>query len=453
MIFPQSVQHARMSRRSLLKVGALSYLGASLPHLLQAEDRAGHASKADSCIVLFLNGGPSHLDMWDMKPNAPAEIRGEFQPIASSLPGYQISEHLPLMSKWMHKATVVRSMHHSVNNSHAAAVYVALTGHDRGEMGGGAKPTDHPPPGSVMAKLRPSESDIFPYVTLPYKTQEGAGGPLQPGFLAGFLGAAHDPFWVVDDPNAPSFEVQNLALPSSVDLDRFTSRNQLLSGLDRHMDVRGEPALASMTDFQRQAFHLLTSPKAKLAFDVSQEKAETREKYGRNIYGQSVLLARRLLEAGTRMVTVSWAPDANATWDTHGSNFDKLKKTLLPQFDAAYSSLMQDLSDRGMLERTIVAVLGDFGRTPKINNNAGGRDHWNNCYSIVLAGGGFREGLVFGESDNFGGVPISGALTPGDIIATIYRQLGIEPTSYIYDALARPIQIVQEGRVAHELIG
>lgn len=450
------------NRRELLRVGGLGALGLSLPAFLRAEEkgsselravgRESFASQADACIVIFLNGGPSHLDMWDMKPEGPVDIRGEFQPISTSLPGIALCEHLPRLARVLHLTTLVRSMHHSVNNSHAAAVYAALTGHDRGEQGGGAKPTDHPPPGAVLAKLRPPSGIALPYVTLPYKTQEGAGGPLQPGFLAGFIGAEHDPFWVLDDPNRPEFQVRNLAPPDGVSLDRVDGRRALLGTLDRGLGAQVERSLGAMDDFQRRAFDLLTTDAVRRAFRLEQASDADRERYGRNIYGQSVLLGKRLIEAGTRFVTVSWAPDANATWDTHGNNFVSLKNTLLPQFDAAASSLIEDLEASGRLDRTIVAVLGDFGRTPRINAGAG-RDHWNSCYSILLAGGGFRRGMVYGQSDRTGSVPLEGAVTPGDIIATLYRLLGVAPDTVIHDALARPMMVVPEGRVVQQLLG
>lgn len=447
-LLPQSAY--TVSRRELLRAGSIGALGLTLPQLLQAGQSQSGASRADACIVIYLNGGPSHLDMWDMKPDAPVEIRGEFRPISTSLSGLQICEHLPRLAQWMHRATLVRSMSHSVNNSHAAAVYAALTGHDRGEEGGGAKPTDHPGPGAVLARLQPPAPGALPYVALPYKTQEGAGGPLQPGFLAGMLGASYDPFWVLDDPNAPNFRVRNLSLPDEVSPGRMIDRSQLLSALDRPQ--RGQKTLDVMNDFQRQAFDLLTTSAVQRAFDLEREPLRARERYGRNIYGQSVLLARRLIESGTRVVTMSWAPDANATWDTHGGNFEKLKTTLLPQFDSACSSLVEDLEQSGRLDRTIVAVLGDFGRTPKINNNAGGRDHWNACYSILLFGGGFKSGCVYGVSDRTGSQPLEGNLKPGDVLATLYRLLGVDPKMNIYDVLDRPHQLVPNGKVVQQLL-
>lgn len=431
-------------------------MGVSLPRLLAAQQTAnlsGDAPRADACIVLFLDGGPSHLDMWDLKPSAPDGIRGEFGPIATSLPGYQMSEHLPRLATQMQRWSVVRSMHHGVNNAHAAAVYVALTGHDRGEIGGGTQPSDNPSPGSVLALLRPPERAVVPHVTLPYITKEGAGGPPQPGFFGGYLGAAYDPLFVLKDPNSPEFAVPELTLLGDVSLERLAARRALFSDLDRQLaSGAGRDGFDAMTSYQRKALELLTSPHSQRAFSLSDEPDAVRESYGRNIYGQSVLLARRLVEAGTRMVTVSWAPDANATWDTHGSNFASLRNTLLPQFDAACSSLVNDLAERGLLERTLVAVMGDFGRTPKINTNNAGRDHWNYCYSLMLAGGGIRPGYVHGTSDSIGAFPASDPLVPADIISTMYHLLGIRPDREMHDQLGRPHRLVPTGDVVQALL-
>ncbi len=448
----RSIPHS-FGRRTFLRVGALAGLGLSLPQLLAAKS-IGTSSRADSCIVIFLNGGPSHLDMWDMKPDAPSEIRSPFASIPTTVPGVHFSEYLPRLAKQMHHCTLVRSMNHSVNNSHAAAVYAALTGHDRGELGGGATPGDHPNLGSVLAKLLPAVPSAFPYVALPYMTKEGAGGPLQPGFLGGIIGSNHDPFWVLDDANSAGFRVRNLALPEDVSASRMAGRSQLLASLERPFELaQGRASLMYdvMSANQRRAFDMLTSDAAQRAFQIDREPAQVRDSYGRNIYGQSVLLARRLIEAGTRVVTMSWAPDANATWDTHGDNFNKLKNTLLPQFDGAASSLLAELAERGMLERTLVAVLGDFGRSPRINAGAG-RDHWNACYSILLAGGGLKRGLVYGASDRTGSVPAESPVSPGDIIATLYHLLGVDPHMNIYDVLDRPHPLVPTGRVMDELI-
>lgn len=440
--------HWFLNRRHALQLGAF---GVSALNLRSASATEPIAARADNCIVLFLNGGPSHLDMWDLKPDAPREIRGDFQPIDSSLPGVQLSEHLPGLAQHMHRTTLIRSMNHSVNNSHAAAVYAALTGHDRGELGGGARPTDRPSPGSVLASLRPPANRTLPFVALPYQTKEGAAGPLQPGFLAGLMGQTFDPFWVLNDPNSEDFHVDNLQLPESVSTGRLKNRTELLSRLTGHVPFQNDRSVSAIDDFQGQVFELLTSDTAQQAFDLGRETHTTRSRYGRNIYGQSTLLARRLIESGTRFVTLSWAPDANATWDTHGGNFTSLKNRLLPEFDAACSSLLQDLTDRGLLDRTLVAVLGDFGRTPKINANAG-RDHWNSCYTVLLAGAGIKPGFVFGASDRTGSTPTESPVSPGDVMATVYRLLGIDSTTQITDSLGRPHEVVPRGRVLNDIL-
>ena len=307
--------------------------------------------------------------------------------------------------------------------------------------------------GAVLARLRPVQANVLSHVHLPYITQEGAGNPPQPGFFGGFLGRSYDPFFVLNDPNSPDFRVPELTRRDGVSGDRLASRRRLFGALSAQL---GSESIATapeeMTSMQEQAMDLLTSPQAQRAFRLEDENDSDREKYGRNIYGQSVLLARRLIEAGTRIVTVSWAPHANATWDTHGSNFKSLKGTLLPQLDAACSSLVEDLQQRGMLERTIVAVFGDFGRTPKINGNNAGRDHWNYCYSLMMLGGGFQQGLVYGASDETGAFPASHPLVPGDILATMYHLLGVDAQEEIYDQFERPYRVVPAGAVVPELI-
>lgn len=432
------------TRRQILQTGAIGYLGLSLPRLLRAD--TSKAATADSCILIFLNGGPSHLDMWDMKPDAPAEIRGEFKPIATTVPGIQLSEHLPRMARLMHRATLIRSAHHSVNNAHAAAVYVALTGQDRGDatIAIGAGPNDIPSIGSVIGQERPPATPVVPYVSLPYITKEGAGGPPQPGFFGGLLGRTRDPLWVLKDPNAPGFEVPELTPVPDVSIARLGNRRDLLR------EVRGKQA-GDLDAIQQKAFELLTAAATQKAFRLDLESVRTRDSYGRNIYGQSVLLARRLIEAGTRVACISWAPDANATWDTHGNNFVNLKTRLLPQLDAAVSSLIDDLEARGRLDRTLVVVMGEFGRSPKVNPGAG-RDHWNFCYGLMLAGGGVRGGHIFGASDKIGGRPSSNPVKPADIVATIYHCLGISKDLELRDNQDRPFQLTPWGDVIRDVL-
>ncbi len=442
---------AVLTRRGVLQVGGAAALGLSLPGLLQAREQAPDLSPtADACILIFLNGGPSHLDMWDLKPDAPAEIRGEFRPIASTMPGVTVSEHLPRFAKVIHHGTLIRSAHHGVNNSHAAAVYCALTGHDRGELGGGAKPTDNPAIGSVLGLLRPPGRPVVPYVSMPFITAEGAGGPPQPGFFGGFLGRNRDPLFVLKDPNAPDFAMPEMGLPEGVGPARLDVRRALAGNLD-DLERSHDRRLRDMDGFQARAYDLITTPASQRAFRLDQEDPRTRDAYGRNIYGQSVLLARRLIEAGTRVACISWAPDANATWDTHGQNFAALKTRLLPQLDAAVSSLIDDLAARGMLERTVVAVMGEFGRTPKINA-AAGRDHWNFGYSLWLAGGGIKAGHVHGASDKIGARPSRDPVTPAEIIATIYRCLGIPADLELHDPLQRPFAVVPRGEPIPEIL-
>lgn len=437
----------RATRRGVLQLGTVVFCGLTLPRVLYADAarrQSGQTASADGCILIFLNGGPSHLDTWDMKPEAPAEIRGEFKPIASSVPGLVVCEHLPRLAPLMHRVAVLRSLRHSVNNAHAAAVYTALTGHDRGDANTlvSTSPQDYPAIGATVTRQRPPERAVVPFVSLPYITKEGAGGPPQPGFFGGWLGRGFDPLFVVRDPNAPDFAVPELSLSDDISPQRLDGRKRLLhalSGLSLPgANVRG------VETFRERALALLDAPATRMAFRLTDEPLALRESYGRNIYGQSVLLARRLIEAGTRVVTISWAPDANATWDTHGQNFAKLRETLLPQLDRAVSSLLDDLHQRDMLQRTLVVVMGEFGRTPRINANAG-RDHWNFCYSALLAGGGVRGGMIHGASDRIGALPSVDPLGPADVVATIYQCLGIPPTHELTDPLGRPLQLVPWG--------
>jgi hypothetical protein len=392
--------------------------------------------------------------MWDMKPTAPAEIRGEFKPIATTVPGLHLSEHLSRLSRQAHRFALVRSAHHRVSNAHWAATYFALTGEDRGDFTVAIPPgpNDYPAIGSVLTHLRPPERLITPFVSLPYVTAEGAGGPPQPGIYGGWLGRSYDPLIVTKDPNAPDFGVPELVLRADVDPTRLDQRHDLLGRLQSRLDALERSGGARlMGTYQQRAFTLLTSEATRQAFDLSREPTRLRDAYGRNIYGQSVLLARRLIEAGTRMVTLKWAPDANATWDTHGNNFASLKHTLLPQLDASLSTLLEDLANRGLLDETLVLCMGEFGRSPRVNA-AAGRDHWPRCYGLLLAGGGVPGGYVFGRSDRIGSDPAENPVTPHDLLATFYSLLGIPPETELTDPLGRPVRLAGPGQAIQELI-
>jgi hypothetical protein len=438
----------------MLQIGSLGLMGISLPRLLAAESAAreyGITPRADSCVLIFLNGGPSHLDMWDMKPDLPSEMRSEFQPINSTVPGVQVCEHLPRLARLLSHCSLVRSVHHR-EVAHAPAVYTALTGIPSGVRAGivGAKPTDHPAIGSVVGRFRPPTSQVLPYVLMPHLTQEGAGGPPQPGFLGGWLGKTHDPCLALrGGPGPDGFNLPALSPGVGLTTQRVRERQQLLGDLNHPGTVRTGLA-DEMERLQSRACDLLTSSSAQRAFQLDQEPTRVREAYGRNIYGQSLLLARRLVEAGTRLACISWAPDANATWDTHGQNFAKLKGTLLPQFDLGFSALLNDLVARGLLDRTLVVVMGEIGRTPKINSNAG-RDHWEHCYTVLFAGGGTKGGFVHGASDKRGAYPTLCPVTASDIVATIYHALGISPDLELRDRLDRPLFLLPEGGPIQDL--
>ncbi|MBI2826913.1 MAG: DUF1501 domain-containing protein [Planctomycetia bacterium] len=449
----------------MLQVGSLGLAGISLPKLLWADERrseTGLRAQADACVLVFLNGGPSHLDMWDMKPDAPQDIRGEFKPIATSLPGVQLSEHLPRLARHMHRSALVRSVHHAIGFAHGAAVYTALTGHDRGDttMITPTGPNDYPAIGSVAALVRPPEHLTVPFVSLPYISTEGIGGPPQAGFFGGLLGKGQDPLFVTKDPNKPDFSVPELTLQSDVGTDRLSRRKSLEGTIDARFAECMSHRAASMDTFRERAFSLLTSPATQRAFQISQEPDRVRDAYGRNIYGQSFLLARRLIEAGTRVVTIAWSPDANATWDTHWDHVNRLKNELLPPLDMGLASLLDDLVERGMFERTLVVVMGEFGRTPKIMTvndpsmpitSIPGRSHWPFCYSLFMAGGGIKPGFVYGASDKTGSFPADKPVIPAAIIATIYGALGIPNTFEFRDPLKRPYTLVPWGEPIVEM--
>ena len=458
--------HYPITRREGLQLGGLGILGLSLPNLLRAEgsrdssSRSRAPGRAKSCILVWLGGGPSQPDMWDMKPDAPVEFRGEFKPIASTVPGILMCEHLPRVARQAHHTTIIRSAHHQVGHAHCAAAYFVLSGDNRGDtfVNFGAGQNDHPSIGSVVARLRPPERLVVPYVTAPYVMTEGIGGPPSPGIYGGWMGRAYDPFEInrhrseTEDPNSPNFGLPDLTLRADVDPRRLDGRRGLLGQFNAGADSLQRSGVGrAMDNYQQRAFTLLTSEETRRAFDLSREASQLRERYGRNCYGQSCLLARRLVEAGTRMVLVRWAPDCNGTWDTHGTIanqppiFKVLKGTLLPQLDAGLGTLLEDLQLRGLLKETLVVVMGEFGRSPKVNPWAG-RDHWPRCYSVLMAGGGVRGGHTYGKSGRIGEDPSDDPVTPHDVVATIYTLLGVAPETELPDYLGRPIRVGGPGK-------
>jgi Protein of unknown function (DUF1501) len=431
----------RLSRRRILRIGGLGALGLNLAQLLRAESQStSKSARAKSCILLFQFGGASHLDSFDPKPDAPAEIAGEFKPIATSVPGVQVIEHLPRLAKLADKFTLVRSVHHRTSN-HNSAAYYSLTGHQPliDIVTANASAHDFPAYGSVVDKFAPTASKVPTAVSLPTMI---ADGPFRtPGEFAGLLGKMHDPLFITQDPNSSTFDVEELTLPAGLSFDRVDNRKALLDAVDAksRLGDRHDASLAGVDAYHQRAFSLLTSRETKMAIDISREDDKTRDRYGRTTYGQSVLLARRLVEAGVRFVTVYYSAGIGG-WDTHKDNFRTLKGSRLPQTDQAVSALIEDLDSRGLLDETMVYWTGDFGRTPKINRDAG-RDHWPQCYTTLLAGGGIRRGMVYGSSDSSGAYPKDNPVRPDDLSATIFTILGVDPTSEMRDPLNRPIPI------------
>lgn len=424
----------KLTRREMLRVGSLAPLGFGLADVLQA--KTAPKPRAKSVILLFMWGGPSHIDTWDPKPNAPSEVRGQFQAISTAVPGLQISEYFPLLAARASQYAVVRSMSHT-DPAHLSPVHHLMTGRIAPKPNSdadGASRSDAPCLGAIVQKMSPSAQAIPAAVTLPWAVSHPAApGGTAPGQNGGWMGKAFDPFLVTGNPNQPSFAVAGLRPPTDVPNDRLKGRAELCRLLDR----TGEPS--GYTDLQNKALDLLLSPTVSKAFDLSRETTAIRDKYGRHAHGQSCLLARRLIEAGTRLVTVNWPDDGQAFWDTHGNNFPSLKTRLMPPADVAFAALLDDLTARGLLDETLVLWVGEFGRTPRVEN--GGRQHWPQCYSAVLAGGGIQGGVIYGSSDKIGAHPAANPVSPADLTATVYHALGIDPTTEIQDSAGRPWRI------------
>jgi uncharacterized protein (DUF1501 family) len=429
-----------VTRRDVMRIGGLGALGLMLPDLIKA--RAATGQKTKSCIVLFLMGGPPQHSTWDPKPSAPAEVRGEFKPMSTNVPGLQICELLPHTGRMMDKVCVLRAVSTS-DNAHSSSGYYMLTGVPHQPMNvenvNPGAPNNWPSLPALVRKLRAGPSPLPQTVRLPHRIFN-TDGSVWPGQDAGFLGRAADPWLFNCDPSA---DLRNPELVPADDLPplRLESRRSLLQQLDHSLTYA---ELAGRRDREfAQAFDLLRSQQARAAFDLGREPVALRERYGRGPFGQSVLLARRLVEAGTGLVQVNWyrsadEPMDNPCWDSHTKESERLKTVLAPTFDRAFATLIEDLSQRGMLDDTLVACLSEFGRTPRFNGRSG-RDHWGFVFSVALAGGGVRGGQAWGTSDAMGGHPKDGRVLPQDLTATILHVLGHRPDTEILDAFNRPI--------------
>lgn len=434
-----------LSRRDFLHAGSLGCLGLGLPALKALEAKgAVKSDKEMNCILLFLVGGPSQLDTWDMKPDTPEEIRGPFRPIATTVPGIEISEIFPKMARVMDRIALVRSVNHT-----AAAVHD--TGHQMMQTGrlftGGI---DYPNYGSVLAKLKGGRNDTPPSVLLP-KPIGATGGNMPHGQSAGYLGKTYDPFVLNADPNDKKFKVPDLLPPDYVTAVREDRRRKLRAAIDGAVGSFEASADARLLDANFEAaFRLMSSPSARAAFDLAAEPGAVRERYGRTRFGQSCLLARRLVERGVRFVTVNMFETVfnEITWDIHGSApfspIECYKNEVGPNFDNAYSALIEDLTQRGMLKNTMILAFGEFGRTPKINP-AGGRDHHPACWTVLFAGGPFQGGRVVGASDKTAYAPKDRPVTTGAIAATVYQGLGISLDTELPGPQGRPLRLVDHG--------
>jgi arylsulfatase A-like enzyme len=414
--------------------------GLTLPGFLRFQQLAaetGQASRSNiNCILLWMQGGPSHVDTFDPKPEAPAEIRGEFDTIPTTLPGVRLSEHLPLLARQTDKFSIIRG-HNPQNGSHGVADHLMMSGHKFNPS------LPFPCYGSVVSKERGYRDGMFPFVQLGRNIDRRYNGG-----VAGFLGDQYNPFEVQDDPNAAAFKVRDLSLAGEAERKRMERRYAMLTELDRHQKHVEEvgQSVKARDIFYEKAHTLITSPAAKRAFDLSQKPDRLRAAYGRTPFGQSCLLARRLIEAGVHFVTVT-----DGGWDTHTNNFKSLKDRLLPRLDRAYAALLQDLHERGLLASTLVVWFGDFGRTPKVNPSAG-RDHWASAGAACMGGGGIKTGEVVGATDALAEFVVDNPVTPQDLAATIYHALGVPLHTWYRSQDGRPIELVPEGRPVQQLL-
>lgn len=441
----------RATRREALRAGALALTGLSLPGLYAGRSVAGSDRKggsrgfgqARSCILIFQWGGPSQLDTWDLKPEAPADIRGEFQSIETTTPGIRISEHFPRLAQQTHRLAIIRSMTHD-DPAHLSTAHRILTGHLAPVVNSdaiGPGPNDWPHLGAIVARCRPSVGAMPSSVTMPWTVAHPAApGGKAPGQTGGWLGKAYDPFRVEGDPNDPRFEVAGLGLPDGVTADRFHRRRGLIQEKGTGPILPGR-ASEAWDGLHARALDALASAEARGAFQLDKEDDRVRDRYGRHIHGQCLLLARRLVEAGVGLVTVNWHDDHANFWDTHGDNFNHLKNRLMPPADQGFSALLDDLAARGLLDETLVVWVGEFGRNPRITRGNAGREHWPRCYSAALAGGGIAGGQLFGASDRWAAYPARDPVSPEDLGATMLHALGIDPASEVTDPVGRALRI------------
>ncbi len=430
---------AGTSRRSFLKVGTLAAMGVSLPELLRArEAAAAEGRKPANMIFIWLDGGPSHMETFDLKPDAPAEIRGEFKPIETNVSGVRICEHLPKLAKAADLYAILRSVTHNDSN-HGAGNHLMTTGKSTPvPVGCGNSVSYHPSMGSFAAHERSASHGLPSYVLLGRAMR--SGGP-------NFLGPAYGPLVVTGDPSSDAFQVKDVSLPKDVDEQRLDARRGLLRQLDRmqrNAESVSDP-VRGLDSYAQKAYALVTSPEAKAAFDLKKEDAKLRDAYGRNFFGQQCLMARRLVDAGVPWVSIHWGG-----WDHHFNLFNDMKRQL-PMLDPALATLLRDLKDRGSLDNTLVVLLGEFGRTPKINAGPG-RDHWGPGMAVLVAGGGTPGGQVIGATSADGHSPVERALSPQDLSCTIFHKLGIDYRKEFHNEIGRPTQMVSGGEVISELV-
>ena len=454
----------QLHRRALFQFGGVSLLSGGLLHTLAAQSarRPGAPRpRAKACICLFQVGGPYQAETFDPKPDAPEEMRGIFSTIATRVPGIRMTDALPRVAQHTDKLAILRTVHHTIR-CHNPAIYCSLVGREATEPLAvsnrtAARRTDHRHYASVIARLRPSETSMPFHVIMPNTTNNGPSK--SPGLLGGYLGTAYDPFVLGADPGDPDFRVESLAAPGDVDAQRLEGRQSLLDRFDSARRAVDRVSVEAMHTHYQRAFNMLTAPQSRSAFDLSKEPDRLRDRYGRHSQGQCALLARRLVEAGVPFVSCFSHVDVDrGSWDTHQNHNDRVRNQLCPPADQAFSALLEDLHTRGLLDETLVLWLGEFGRTPRIGvqfsnntNNATGRDHWCNCYSVVLAGGGVRGGQVVGASDAFAAYPRERPIHISEVAATIFHLLGIDPRATLTDIQGQ-FRIICEGNPLIEVM-